>query len=280
MRTTSMSLEKKHIPASIFLILYTALSAVPLFFALLNAFKPRDEILMRPLALNFKTLTLEGIINSFNLMNYMQALMNNIIVLVLSLVIMIVFGSLMGFAVAVVGSRILNISYVISILVITIPFQAIMIPIVILMKKIGMLNSFLGMSMVFVATSLPVVVFLYTGFMRSLPKELCEAAIVDGCGILRTYLYIYMPLIKSVTGTIIIIRGVSIWNDLLVCLITTSDASMTTMVYRLYSFVSNKFNRWDIVFGSSLLVSIPIVLVFIFLQKAFVQGVVAGAIKG
>ena len=280
MRKISLSRQERHLPTTIFLLIYIVTSSIPLIIAIINAFKPRDEILLAPLKVNISTLTIEGIISSFSMMNYMQALKNNIVVLVTSLVIMIVFGSLMAFAVAIVGTKILKISYVISVLVITIPFQAIMIPIVILLKNLGMLNSFLGMSMVFVATSLPIVIFLYTGFMRSLPKELCEAAIVDGCGIFRTYYSIYMPLLKAVTGTVVIIRGVSIWNDLLVCLITTSDARMTTMVYRLYSFVSNKFNRWDLVFGSSLLVSIPIILIFIFLQRSFVQGVVAGAVKG
>lgn len=280
MKQISVARQKMHLPTTIFLIIYVAVSSVPLVIAAINAFKPRNEILLKPLEVNFNTITLEGIKAAFSMMNYMQALKNNIIVLVISLAVMIVFGSLMSFAVAVVDSKVLQFSYIVSILVITIPFQAIMIPIVILLKNIGLLNSFLGMSMVFAATSLPIVIFLYTGFMRSLPRELCEAAIVDGCGILRTYVSIYMPLLKVVTGTVIIIRGVSIWNDLLVCLITTSDARMTTMVYRLYSFVSNKFSRWDIVFGSSLLVSIPIIIIFIFLQKSFVRGVVAGAVKG
>jgi len=280
MKPVSVSRKKMHIPTKIFLAIYVTLSSIPLVIALLNAFKPRDEILLTPLAVNFKTINLEGIKSAFKMMNYMQGLINNIIVLVLSLAIMIVFGSMMAFAVAVVGSKPLNFSYIVSILVITIPFQAIMIPTVILLKNIGLLNTYLGMSLVFAATSMPVVVFLYTGFMRSLPKELCEAAVVDGCGILRTYVSIYMPLLKSVTGTVIIIRGVSLWNDLLVCLITITDASKTTMVYRLYSFVSNKFNQWDIVFASSLIVSIPIVIIFIILQKSFVEGVVSGAVKG
>ncbi len=280
MKIKISSTNRKHPWAVLFLLCYTLLSAIPLVIAFINAFKPRDEILTHPLSVVFSTLNFDGIIKAFNLLDYPQALMNNIIVFLMSLAIMIVFGSLMGFAVAVVGSKALRFSYIVSILVITIPFQAIMIPIVILLNKIGLLNSFLGTSMIFVATSLPVVIFLYTGFMRSLPRELCEAAIVDGCGVWKTYLFIYMPLLKMVTGTIIIIRGVGIWNDLLVCLITISNARMTTMVYRLYSFVSNRFNQWDLVFAASFLVSIPIIIIFIALQKYFVSGVVAGAIKG
>lgn len=280
MKTSVMKIKKKHLFAYTILAVYTLFSSIPLIISFVNAFKPRQEILTHPLAINFSTLNLQGITTAYNLIKYPQALVNNFIVFLLSLLIMVVFGSMMGFAVAVVGSKVLRFSYMVTVLVITIPFQAIMIPIVILLNQLSLLNSYFGISMIFVATSLPVVVFMYTGFMRSLPKELCEAAIVDGCGIWRTYLNIYMPLLKMVTGTVVIIRGVGIWNDLLVCLITISDAKMTTMVYRLYSFVSNRFNQWDLVFGASLLVSIPIIIIFVALQKYFVSGVVAGAIKG
>ncbi|HHW31429.1 MAG TPA: carbohydrate ABC transporter permease [Clostridiaceae bacterium] len=273
-------IKDKHLLTTIFLLVYSALTAVPLVIAIINAFKPREEIMFRPLQINFSTLTLDGIKNAFDLMNYPQAIMNNIIVLVISLTIMIVFGSLMGFAVAVVDTKVLKTMYLITILVITIPFQSIMIPIVILLKKLNLLNSYFGTCMIFVATSMSIVVFLYTGFMRSIPKELSEAAIVDGCGIFKTYVTIYMPLLKTITGTVIIIRGQSIWNDLIVAMITLTDARMFTMVYRLYTFVSNKFNRWDLVFSAALLVSTPVIILFIFMQKAFVQGVVSGAVKG
>lgn len=276
----SLARQNRHLPTKIILIAYTLLTAFPLFISIINAFRTREDIVQHPLSFRLDALTLDGLRNAFELMKFPQALKNNIIVLLISLAIMVVFGSLMGFAVALVRSRTLNVSYTVAVLVITIPFQAIMIPLVILLKWMNLLNTYLGSSLIFVATSLPIVVFLYTGFMRSLPRELCEAAVVDGCGIWRTYLSIYMPLLKTVTGTVVIIRGTGIWNDLLVCLISLSDPKKSTMVFRLYSFVSNKFNRWDLVFGSSLLVSIPIIILFILLQKAFVQGVVAGAVKG
>lgn len=275
----TLSRQNKHWPSRIILIFAAVIAAIPLVLSFFNAFRTREAIVREPLNL-LSGLTTEGITSAFKMMKYPQALMNNIIILVISLVIMIVLGSLMGFAVSAVNSRFLNFAYIAVVLIITIPFQAIMIPIVMVLTKIGLLSTYLGASLVFAATSMSIVVFLYTGFMRSLPKELCEAAVVDGCGIFRTYVSIYMPLLKTVTGTIIIIRGTSVWNDLLVCMITLHDSKLQTMVYRLYSFVSNKQNNWDIVFASAFLVSIPIIIIFIFMQKSFVKGVVAGAVKG
>lgn len=276
----SLSKQNRHTAVKIVLIIYTIFAAFPLLLSIVNAFRSRNAIMNKPLEIFAEPFQLSSIAEAFERLQYPQAFLNNVIVLTISLVIMVVLGSLMGFAVAMVNSKALNVSYLVAVLVITIPFQAIMIPIVRILQMVGLYDTYLGLSLVFVATALPVVVFLYTGFMKSLPRELCEAAIVDGCGIWRTYLSIYMPLLKTVTGTVIIIRGTAIWNDLLVCLITITSPAKYTMVYRLYSFVSNKFSRWDLVFASSFLISIPIIILFILLQKAFVQGVVAGAVKG
>jgi raffinose/stachyose/melibiose transport system permease protein len=120
-------------------------------------------------------------------------------------------------------------------------------------------------------------------FFREVPKELEEAGRVDGCGLFRSYRSIYIPLLKSITGTVLILRGVPIWNDLLVPIITISRATMSTLPLKLYSFIASSGSsatRWNLVFGSTFLVSVPILLVFLFLQRYFVRGVVAGAIKG
>jgi raffinose/stachyose/melibiose transport system permease protein len=106
---------------------------------------------------------------------------------------------------------------------------------------------------------------------------------VDGCGLFRSYRSIYIPLLKSITGTVLILRGVPIWNDLLVPIITISRATMSTLPLKLYSFIASSGSsatRWNLVFGSTFLVSVPILLVFLFLQRYFVRGVAAGAIKG
>jgi raffinose/stachyose/melibiose transport system permease protein len=145
------------------------------------------------------------------------------------------------------------------------------------------MNSYLGTSLVYSGWFLPFVVFLYTGFIRTVPKELEEAGRVDGCGLFRSYISIYIPLLKSITGTVLILRGVPIWNDLLVPIITISRATMSTLPLKLYAFIGqpgSSATRWNLVFGSTFIVSVPILLVFLFLQRYFVRGVVAGAIKG
>jgi raffinose/stachyose/melibiose transport system permease protein len=236
--------------------------------------------LISPTSLPINTFTFKNITSAFKSLKYVEAFLNSLINVGISCTIMIIVGSMAGFSISVVRSRELKIIYVISILIITIPFQVIMIPLIILLKKINMLNNYLGTSLIYVALSLPLVIFLYTGFMRSLPKELGEAAIVDGCGFFRTFLSIYMPLMKTVTGTILILRGTFVWNDLLIAKITISRGKMTPLIPRLFSYASSQYNSWDLMFAGTLLCALPIIVLFLLMQKTFIKGVIAGSVKG
>jgi raffinose/stachyose/melibiose transport system permease protein len=213
-------------------------------------------------------------------MEYPRAFINSTIILILSCGLLIVAGSLAAYAIANVKNKIINRLYIFIVALIALPFQLAMVPLVFLLKDLNLLNSFVGTSFVYAATSMPFVIFLYVGYMRTLPKELEEAAIVDGCGMLKTYLLIYMPLLKMITATVLILRGVHIWNNLLVVVITISTGKMATLPLRLYSFVTVDLTRWELVFGSTMIVSLPIIILFLALQRTFIKGIVAGSVKG
>ena len=136
--------------------------------------------------------------------------------LTISCGIIIISGALAGFAIAIVNNRLLRSIYITLVLLISVPFQVILIPIVQILSTLKLMNNYFGTSFVFAAVNMPFAVFLYTGFMRAIPRELCEAAIVDGCGMAKTFLYVYMPLMKVVTTTVLILRGTGVWNDLLI----------------------------------------------------------------
>ena len=162
----------------------------------------------------------------------------------------------------------------------SVPFTVILIPVIQILSGMKLINTYIGTSIVFASINLPFSVFLYTGFMRSIPRELCDAAIVDGCGIGRVYLMIYLPLMKIVTGTILIIRGTAVWNDLLIPMVTITNEKYDPLVRKLYAFCSLRFNRWDLLFAGTLLCSIPILVLFLSMQKVFVRGIMLGSIKG
>ena len=273
-------LNSRHTVSYIILFLFSLMIVIPILIALINAFKPRNEILYSPLSVNLSTLTFNNITETFHLMDYLQSLYHTALITVLSCLLMVMTGSMMGFSIGILQRKAFNAVYLITVLVITIPFVSIMIPVVITLSHLNLINTTFGTSIIHVATSLPVVVFLYTGFMRTVPRELCEAAVVDGCNMWRTYWQVYFPLMKNTTFTMLIIRGVGVWNDLIISRITITSSSRATLIYKLYTFVSNRFNRWDTVFAATLLTSLPIIITFILLQKHFSQGIMLGSVKG
>jgi len=275
--------RRSRVGVNVVMVLIVLLLIMPLWYVLNNAFKVEKEILRRPLVLLPSAATLDSVIRSFKAMKYPRVFMNSAIVFALSCALLISAGSLAAFGIAMAKSKLLNAVYVVLVAMITLPFQLAMVPLIFLLKGLRLMNSYLGTSLVYSGWFLPFVVFLYTGFIRTVPKELEEAGRVDGCGLFRSYRSIYIPLLKSITGTVLILRGVPIWNDLLVPIITISRATMSTLPLKLYSFIASSGSsatRWNLVFGSTFIVSVPILLVFLFLQRYFVRGVVAGAIKG
>jgi raffinose/stachyose/melibiose transport system permease protein len=255
----------------------------PLWYVLNNSFKVESEILRSPLVLLPNMMTFDSVVQAFSTMKYVLRLTNSIVILALSCALLISFGSLAAFGIAMARSRALNRVYTVLVATITLPFQLAMVPLIFMLKHLGLMNTYWGTSLVYTGWFLPFVIFLYTGFIRTVPRELEEAGRVDGCGLFRSFISIYIPLLKSITGTVLILRGVTIWNDLLVPMITLSRSTMSTLPLKLYSFIGTygaSLTRWNLVFGGTFIVSLPILLLFIFLQRYFIRGVVAGAIKG
>jgi raffinose/stachyose/melibiose transport system permease protein len=279
-RARSLRIQNMHIGGHVILILVAAIVLLPMYYVFINAFKTDMGINLHPMELSFAYFTMDNMGNAWRLLSFPKALLNSVILVVLSCGMLIVSGALAGFSIAIINNRLLRGIYTLLVLLISVPFQVILIPIIQILSSAHLMNSYFGTSFVFAAVNMPFTVFLYTGFMRAIPRELCEAGIVDGCGMGKTLLYIYMPLLKVVTTTVLILRGTGIWNDLLIPLATFTNEKFDPLVRRLYAFASLRFNRWDLLFAGTLLCSIPILLLFLFMQRVFIRGLLVGSIKG
>jgi raffinose/stachyose/melibiose transport system permease protein len=271
---------RNKIAINIALALITVLLVIPLWYALNNSFKEETAIYRNPLLLTPRTFTFENIRLAFEVMNYPRTILNSTVILIITSVLFVCFGALAGFGIAIVKSRILTGLYTFLVAIMTLPFQLAMIPLVTMLKNMALINTYFGTAFVFVGFLMPFVVFLYTGFIRTIPRELEDAARVDGCNLFATFVYIYFPLLKTITGTVLILRAVPVWNYLLIPLITTTKSSMATLPLKLYAFVSNNMTRWDLIFGSTFLVTLPIMIIFLLMQRFFVRAAVSGAVKG
>ncbi len=276
----AMSMKGRHPIAGFLLVVYAAVVLVPIILAVVNSFKSASDIQNSFLTFNFHIANLNAYKASLLVLRFWQGLGNNVIIMAMTLSIAIPAASLMGYAVTVVNTKFLRLAFVVMILLICIPANVTIIKLIPILKYVGLLNTRLGASLVYAALILPVAVFLYTGFMRTLPKELYESAIVEGSGIFQTYRFIYMPLMKTITGSVVIFSSTTVWNDFLVSVVTLGSFKVSTLVPRLYALNSSTFTRWDLVFSSSILVSLPVIVLYVLLQRAFERGMLSGALKG
>lgn len=161
-----------------------------------------------------------------------------------------------------------------------IPFQVIMLPISKQMASMNLLNQG-GLIILYLTYSLLQSVFLTVGYIRSLPVDMEEAAYIDGCNRYSAYVRIVFPMLTPISATVVIMNGVWIWNDFLLPLIilNRSDKFWTIQLFQ-FNFQSQYFSNFNLAFASFLLSSLPIILIFIFMQKYIISGLTQGAVKG
>ena len=160
------------------------------------------------------------------------------------------------------------------------PFQSFMIPLMRVVTTLDLVNSRKGLIIVYLGYSTPFTVFLYHGFIKSVPIQMEESALIDGCNRFQIFFYIVLPLIRSMTVTVIILQTLLIWNDFLLPLLLLTDRSLHTIPLAVFSFFGQYTNRWDYALATLVLGMLPIIIFFLIMQKYVVAGVRAGAVKG
>lgn len=154
------------------------------------------------------------------------------------------------------------------------------IPTIKLMMSLGIHNTYSGITLYYVAVNLPFAVFLFTGFMGSVPKELDEAAMLEGCGKLRLFFKIVLPMLSTVFVTSTIVVAIAVWDDFVGPFYLISDFKKWTIVLNIYSFVSQYETNWGVVFAFLMLVMAPILILYFTLQRYIISGLTAGSLKG
>jgi len=208
----------------------------------------------------------------------LQALRNSVLISVLSIALTIVLAAVSSFVLARRNSRFASGSYLLFIAGLVAPLMYI--PTIQTLQFLNLMNSFSGLILVVVATNLPFAVFLFTGFIKGIPRELDESAFVDGFGTTRIFWSIILPLLVPVVTTQAILMLVGVWNDLSMPLFFLNDSSKWTLPMLVYNFISQYVRNWNLVYAFLILVSLPVVALFILGQKHFVSGLMSGAVKG
>lgn len=264
-------------------LIISAVILIPFLMIVLNSMKTHAAA--NRLKLNFDGISLaqtaQNYRSVFQEANLLSSLWNSFVVTTVSSVIIVAFASLAAFVV--VRRRTKAMRVVNNLIVSGLTLPAAMVPIYFLFSRIGMSRgggATIGAILVYVACNFAFAFFLYVGFIKSVPRDIDEAAIIDGTSPLRLFAQIIFPLLKPATATVLISTAMSVWNDFTVALYLLNDASRSTAVLSTYLFMGQKTSNWNLLFADVVLVSLPIVLFYLSVQKNIVSGLTAGAVKG
>ena len=263
----------------ILLAIVTLISLIPVYYFVIGAFKDRKQIIKHPMTITTETFTLDNFPTVIKKLKYFESLRNTATITAVSLLLLVICASLAGYAIARLSGRVYKIYYSILVALMVVPFIGCIIPLTVMSVKLKLYNSLLGCILIQTAWNIPFGVFLYTGFMKGIPKEIEESAYMDGCSMLGVYLRIFLPLLKPVTATCCIRQGVGIWNDFLVSNSLLSYGRTPTLMVGVNEFFGSRATEFGYAFAAIILASIPMIILFLCLQKYFIKGLVAGAVK-
>ena len=205
---------------------------------------------------------------------------NSFIVTGVSIVLTVLLASMTAFALTRKFTRGSKFIYMLFIIGIAIPPQVAIIQVALQLNSMGLANSLMGLVFMYVAYELPFSVFILYGFMLEIQGEIQEAAIVDGCGNFRLYWNIVMPLSRGAIATVVIFNLVNIWNDMVFPLVLITDNKLKTLPIGLLQFRGQYTNNYTVMFAAVVMMSIPLVILYLSLQKQFIRGLSQGAVKG
>ncbi len=207
------------------------------------------------------------------------ALVNSTIIAVASVALIVVISALAAYPLARVTRRWSRWTFYLLIGGLIVPAQLALLPLYTTMRDLGLIGSLWAVILINVGTGMPFSIFLYTTFLRELPMDYEEAALLDGCGPVRAFISVVFPLVRPVTGTVIILNLVGIWNEFFVPLLYLTGSGNSTAPVAIYSFVSQYVTIWPLIFAGLVITVIPILLVYFSLQKYVIKGF-AGGLKG
>jgi raffinose/stachyose/melibiose transport system permease protein len=250
----------------------------PVYALVTLAFKDPSQIANKPLSLPDPP-SVGSFGEAWRSASLGSALLNSTLITVTSVVVLIVLGSLAAYFLARTASRLSYSLYILFLVGIILPFQLGMIPLYQLVNDMGLLGTYQGMILFYTGIQLPFTVFLYTGFIRSLPADYTNAALIDGASHLQAFGYVIFPLLRPITGTVLILNAVQIWNDFFTPLLYLGGSGRETVPVRVFAFVNEYTSNYGLVAAGLVLAALPILVVFLILQRYVIRGFSSG-LKG
>lgn len=259
------------------MIFTTILFALPLYL-LFNLSLKSENDQSAPIELS-QNPTFQNYIDAWEKADLGSAIWYSFLIASLSLMGIVLVSALAAYPLVRLGSRFSSFSYWFILAGLLVPFQVALIPLYQTIRDLGLLGSVWSLVIFYVGLQVPFSTFLYVGFLRALPMEYEEAAWVDGASKIRAYWLVVFPMLGPVTGTVVILNAIFIWNDFLTPSLYLSGTGNVTIPVAIFSFVGQYVTNWPIVFAGMVIGIMPILTLYFILQKTIIKGF-SGGLKG
>jgi raffinose/stachyose/melibiose transport system permease protein len=281
-----MMIERKRNIKDVFMIMIlcvlTVIFLIPMFLVLMNSFKSRLFVSTQPFSFpNAQTFVgFENYINGLTTSGFFMAFLRSVWITVVSVVVIVIFTSMTAWYIIRVNSKFTKSLYYLFVFSMIVPFQMVMYTMTFVVNTIAFNNVF-GIILVYLGFGAGLAVFMFTGFVKSIPVEVEEAATIDGCTPLQTFFMVVFPMLKSITITVAILNVMWIWNDYLLPYLILGESQKTIPV-AIQIAMQGAYGATDYGgFMAMLVVAIiPIIIFYISSQKYIIKGVISGAVKG
>ena len=250
---------------------------IPVFFQVITAFKADKEITLLGFRWFPETLRFDAFVNAWKMANWPQAFMNSVIMTISVIVVCLSINLLAGYAFARLKFRGSDVLFIILLMGLMIPAQSIIIPQFIIVRSLGLYDTIWGSAICYL--SAPMGVFLAKQFYLTFPKELDEAASLDGCSKFGTYIRVYLPLSTTIIATLTITKGTQVWNDFFYPLIMTTSQRNNTLQLCLQLFKGSSTTHFNWLMAAATVTSLPMVILYFSAQKYFVEGLQTTGMK-
>ncbi len=268
----------KKITVYILLTVFLVGFLLPIYVLLATSFKPFDEV-GKPLMWNWpSSLSLDGFVKAFDKLK--GNLINSFILVIPATFVSAMVGSINGYVLSKLKFRGSNALFAIILFGMFIPYQSILFPMITFLQNIGLYGSIGGLILVHIIYGLPITTLIFRNYYAEVPTELIEAANIDGAGIFKSYWKVLFPI--SLPGFVVVIiwQFTNIWNEFLFAVTVTSDPTKQPITVALVNLAGSQVVEWNVQMAGAIITALPALLVYIFLGKYFLRGLLAGSVKG
>ncbi len=260
------------------MILMATIFVIPFYYLIVNTFKSSNEATFSPMALP-KELHLENYARAFESIEFFRSFSNTFIITVASVFFIIFFGVMGAYPIARRKNWFTKAMLVYFLLGFMVPIQTTMLPLVVMMRNLNLQDSIIGIIVLY-TSKCNFALFMYSSFLSTVPRDLEEAALIDGCNVRQSFWKVVFPLLKPVTTTIIIFEVMGIWNDFLLPYLFLNSPESSTMIMAVYKGIGQFRSDWSLMLCTMVIVLLPVFIFYLFMQKHIISGLTSGAVKG